>query len=100
MIRTLFMPSDDSTRLPYFVPANAFAVTELRHTAALLLNISKTPADATLAKMCTDLADEVKAGIDEWGVVTHSSGAKIFAMEVDGCAVPPPVASFLYLSCS
>ena len=29
MIRTLFMPSDDSTRLPYFVPANAFAVTEL-----------------------------------------------------------------------
>ena len=84
MIRTLFMPSDDSTRLPYFVPANAFAVTELIGTAALLRNISTTAADGALAKKAEDLAAEVKAGIDEWGVVVHSSGARIFAMEVDG----------------
>lgn len=50
MIRTLFMPSDDSTRLPYFVPANAFAVTELLGTAALLRNLSTTSEDAALAK--------------------------------------------------
>ena len=84
MIRTLFMPSDDSTRLPYFVPANAFAVTELRGTARLLRNISSSIADVTLAKHAEDLAAEIKAGIDEWGVVTHSTGAKVFAMEVDG----------------
>ena len=84
MIRTLFMPSDDSTRLPYFVPANAFAVTELRGTARLLRNISSSAADTTLAQQAEDLATEVKAGIDEWGVVTHSTGAKVFAMEVDG----------------
>jgi meiotically up-regulated gene 157 (Mug157) protein len=49
MIRTLFMPSDDSTRLPYFVPSNAFAVTELRATARLLRNISNGSPDEALA---------------------------------------------------
>ena len=37
--------------------------------------------DVLLIKELEDLANEVKAGIDEWGIVTHSSGAKIFAME-------------------
>lgn len=26
----------------------------------------------------------MKAGIEEWGIVTHSSGVKTYAMEVDG----------------
>ena len=56
-------------------------------TAALLRNISKGSADEALAQQATELANEVDAGIREWGVVTHSSGAKIFAMEVDGFGI-------------
>ena len=105
MIRTSFLPSDDSPRLPYFVPANAFACTELRGVAALLRNLSTSspssaataagPAAAaaaavaeakaeadSLAVRAEALAAEVAAGIAEWGVVTHSSGKKIYAMEV------------------
>ena len=33
-------------------------------------------------------ANEVQAGIEEWGIVTHSSGARIYAMEVDGFGEP------------
>ena len=127
MIRTSFLPSDDSPRLPYFIPANAFAVVELRETAALLRNLSmegssssttdmaerqsnsraendkdkdrgkdnddghqkpqehqkiETSLTAALAEACDALATEVDQGIASYGVVTHSSGSKIFAMEV------------------
>jgi meiotically up-regulated gene 157 (Mug157) protein len=84
MIRTAFLPSDDSPRLPYFVPANAFAVTELLATAELLRKLGGGQPDADLAQQAEDLAHEVKAGIDQWGIVTHSTGARVYAMEVDG----------------
>ena len=93
MIRTSFLPSDDSPRLPYFVPANAFAVVELRGVAALLRNLSSAAGsarsnvgagDEALAARAEALAAQVAAGIARWGIVTHSSGARIFAMEVDG----------------
>eukprot|EP01047_Picozoa_sp_COSAG01_P015618 COSAG01_NODE_783_length_13630_cov_5.556459_16_plen_91_part_00 len=87
MIRTSFLPSDDSPRLPYFIPANAFAVTELNATASMLRALPPSAAavdGAALAREAQELAEEVRAGIERWGVVTHSSGARIFAMEVDG----------------
>ena len=40
MVRTSFLPSDDSARLPYHVPDNAFAVVELRGAAKLLKELS------------------------------------------------------------
>ena len=36
MVRTSFLPSDNSPRLPYHIPSNAFAVVELRGAAAML----------------------------------------------------------------
>ena len=36
MIRTSFLPSDDSVRLSYHIPGNAFAVVELKGVAAML----------------------------------------------------------------
>lgn len=85
MIRTSFLPSDDSPRYPYFVPANAFAVTELRGTAALLRRLGGgDPGDEALAVAAETLADEVDQGIQRWGVVMHSTGVKVYAMEVDG----------------
>ena len=40
MIRSAFRPSDDATTFPFLVPANAMAVVELRHTAALLRTLA------------------------------------------------------------
>lgn len=37
-----------------------------------------------LAAEADALAAEIRAGIEQWGIVTHSSGARVFAMEVDG----------------
>ena len=39
--RSPFRPSDDSTLLPFLVPANAMAAVELRHVALMRLGSSK-----------------------------------------------------------
>ena len=43
-------------------------------------------ADAiALAASASDLADQIDAGLQRWGVVTHGeSGQRVYAMEVDG----------------
>ena len=40
----MFRPSDDACALPFLVPANAMAVVELRHTAALLRDLDNLTA--------------------------------------------------------
>ena len=44
----------------------------------MLRNMSKGSADEDLAQQATNLANKVDTGIREWGVVTHSSGSKVF----------------------
>jgi len=111
LIRTLFLPSDDSVRLPYHVPGNAFAVVELRGAAAMMREMGvghlaagaggeesaeegetegslyrqgQSDAVRDVAKDAEDLANEIAAAIEQHGVVMHSSGKRIYAMEVDG----------------
>ena len=109
MIRTSFLPSDDSVRLPYHIPGNAFAVVELNGTAAMLRRIcssspsasaaasssssssSSSPSAAfcgraqAVAAKAAAMASTVDAGIWKWGTYYHSlTGERIFAMEVDG----------------
>ena len=48
MVRTSFLPSDDSPRLPYHIPGNALAVVELRGASALL-RASTCPAAGAAA---------------------------------------------------
>ena len=164
MVRTSFLPSDDSPRLPYHIPGNALAVVELRGVSALLRASTCTAAgggaaaaaggagggaaaaaggagagaaaaaggaggaggagkrrsedqgsamggdeirsrggeirsrggeiraraaacgDAiALAASASALADQIDAGLQRWGVVTHGeSGQRVYAMEVDG----------------
>lgn len=52
MIRTCFRPSDDHAKFPFNIPANAYAVIELRRLAALL----KTLGDTTLNPKASTLA--------------------------------------------
>jgi meiotically up-regulated gene 157 (Mug157) protein len=105
MVRTSFLPSDDSPRLPYHIPGNAFAVVELRGAAAMLRKLATkraavessptakqpviTATDGTtpdaLAIKADELASEINRAIAKWGVVYHpQTGTKAYAMEVDG----------------
>eukprot|EP00940_MAST-03C_sp_MAST-3C-sp2_P002414 g2414.t1 len=101
MVRTAFLPSDDSARFPYHVPDNALAVVELRGAAKILREIDVRrhatplssekdrmyPFEATTTKLASDLealAKEIDEGIQNFGVVRHASGSVVYACEVDG----------------
>ena len=86
MVRTSFLPSDDSPRLPYHIPDNAFLVVELRGVASLLRNhsVALNGFAVELAAEAEALAKEIDEAIQKWGIVTHSTGESIYAMEVDG----------------
>jgi meiotically up-regulated gene 157 (Mug157) protein len=64
------------------VPSNFFAVASMRQAAEMLTALA--PADATTAKDCTALADEVEAALRQHAVVNHPQHGKIYAYEVDG----------------
>lgn len=82
MVRSAFRPSDDATQYPFFVPANAMAVVELRRTANIVRQVKH---EEMLASQLETLAAEIDAGIQKWGIVYHSTtGEKVFAYEVDG----------------
>jgi len=78
-----FRPSDDAHRLPFPVAANAMASVALSQ----LSSIVSTPGpclDATLASDLLKLANQLKAAVQQWGVVTHPVFGKVYAYEVDG----------------
>lgn len=82
MVRTSFLPSDDSPRFNYHIPGNAYAAVELSKMADIIKDI-KTDCDDLAAEMRA-LAHDIDAGIQRHGIVTHASGKKVYAMEVDG----------------
>ena len=89
MIRSAFRPSDDATRMPFLVPANAMAVVELRAIAKVLnetANAGTFKARARgLASGAMTLAEEVDAAIQTHAVLTHPrTGVTQLAYEVDG----------------
>ena len=78
--RCVFRPSDDETVFPYLIPANAMVVSYLRKLQPLFEDIS---ADET-AKVADKLADQINAGIKEYGIVEHKEYGRVYAYEVDG----------------
>jgi meiotically up-regulated gene 157 (Mug157) protein len=112
MIRSAFRPSDDATRMPFLVPANAMAVVELRAIARVLNETSRFGAHGggrkgssssssssnhdnhnnaysaralALASDALALAKEVDAALQTHAVVTHpTTGKTQLAYEVDG----------------
>lgn len=81
LIASAFRPSDDATTLLFLVPSNFFAVTSLRKAAEILTEVNNNP---TLAKECTDLADEVEAALKKHATYDHPDYGTIYAYEVDG----------------
>ena len=102
MVKSAFRPSDDSTLMPFFIPANAMAVVELRHVSGLLSALAeRVAADQSmrasmveLANNASTLADTIDAAIRRYGVIQPPQWMKddigaaapssIYAYEVDG----------------
>lgn len=79
LVRSSFRPSDDSTIYQLFIPANMMFSSYLSKCAAIMETI-----DADLATRMTNLAAEVRTGIEKHGKVQHDTFGQIYAYEVDG----------------
>ncbi|KAK3075217.1 hypothetical protein LTR53_001673 [Teratosphaeriaceae sp. CCFEE 6253] len=79
LIRSAFRPSDDSTILGFFIPANAMMAVELKRASALL--------PSSRPKLAADLksrGDTIEKGIWTHAVVNHAVHGPVFAFEIDG----------------
>ena len=77
-----FRPSDDACKYGYLVPANMFAVVELKHLIEILSNCFGTSYDSLIAR-AKKLASEIESGIQDHAIVNQDNG-KIYAYETDG----------------
>ena len=75
-----FRPSDDACQYGYLVPANLFAMQELRHIAkfAEILKDDEMKAEAL------EIADQIEEGLAKFAHVNHPKFGDIYAYETDG----------------
>ncbi|BEG97977.1 glycoside hydrolase family 125 protein [Bacteroides sedimenti] len=105
LIVSTFRPSDDASTFGFLIPSNLFAVTSLRQVAEISRKVTR---DATFARECEALSDEVMAAIQKYGIVDHPKYGKIYAYEVDGYgsvllmddANVPGLLSLPYIDCA
>lgn len=81
LICSMFRPSDDATIWAYLIPSNLFAVVSLRQAAEM---VSKIKNENALASELTNLANEVHAAVQKYGIYNHPEFGKIYAFEVNG----------------
>ena len=81
LIVSSFRPSDDATQYGFLIPSNMFAVVSLRQLAEIENSVYK---NAAFADECIELANEVDAAINKYGIVSHPVCGDIYAFEVDG----------------
>ena len=76
-----FRPSDDACKFGYLIPSNMMAVVALGYAAELL---QAGYADKVLEERCRSLAEEIRDGIETYGVYGHPKYGRIYAYETDG----------------
>ena len=76
-----FRPSDDCTKFGYLIPANMMAVVALSYGEEICREIYK---DDETAGKCRILLEEIKAGIEDYGIINYPGYGKIYAYETDG----------------
>ncbi|WKK57219.1 glycoside hydrolase family 125 protein [Sphingobacterium sp. BN32] len=81
LIVSSFRPSDDCSIFPFLIPSNLFAVVSLRQSAEIMRKV-KNKAD--IASKYEALANEVEAGVKQYGIVDHPTHGRVYAFEVDG----------------
>jgi len=78
---TGFRPSDDECHYGYLIPANMFAVVALGYVQELSRELWH---NVEIERKAATLQADIRRGIEEHGVVEHSTFGKIYAYEVDG----------------
>lgn len=81
LIVSSFRPSDDASMYGFLIPANLFAIEALNQLAEISRNVT---LDMTFASECAQLANEVQAAVNKYGIVNHPVYGKVYAYEVDG----------------
>ena len=76
-----FRPSDDCCQYGYLIPSEMMAVCALGKASEIMKTVYKDPETAAKAEA---LAEEIRSGIDQYGVYDHPEFGKIYAYEVDG----------------
>lgn len=77
-----FRPSDDACEYGYNIPGNMYAAVILRYINEMLTTYY--PAEIKLVEDCKRLEQDIRTGIETYGVVEHSEYGKLYAYEVDG----------------
>lgn len=81
MIYSMFRPSDDACMYPFLIPSNLFAVQALGQLKEIALQVL---GDARLAASCDELAAQVQAALQQYGLCQHPQYGTIWAYEADG----------------
>lgn len=81
MIWTGFRPSDDACYYNYLIPSEMFAVVALGDMDQIERQIYH---DGAKARAAATLRDQIRRGIEKYGMVTDKKYGKIYAFEADG----------------
>lgn len=82
-VRSTFRPSDDATIFQYLIPSNMMFARYLEE-AALIMQRLDTESSRELDIEMREMASEIRAGIADYGTVSHPLFGAMFAFEVDG----------------
>lgn len=77
-----FRPSDDACKFGYLIPSNMMAAVAMDKAVDLLL--AGDYQDPALVDRCKILGDEIRDGIETYGIYHHPKYGKIYAYETDG----------------
>lgn len=81
MLWSGFRPSDDSCYYHYSIPINMMAEKACRRAAGILEDNGR---EKELAENFTALADEIRGGIEKYGIMTDDDGSRYYTFETDG----------------
>jgi len=81
MLWSGFRPSDDSCYYHYSIPINMMAEEACRRAADIL---KKGWLDTALAEDFIALADEIRTGIEKYGIMNDEDGTEYYTFETDG----------------
>jgi len=81
MTWSAFRPSDDACRFGYLIPSNMFAVVVLGYINEIALMVYE---DAEMAASAAQLQEEIRYGIETYGIYRHPEFGNIYAYETDG----------------
>ncbi len=81
MVWSGFRPSDDACQFGFLIPANMFAVVVLGH---LIEFATEFYQDYELAHKASQLRDDIKFGIENYGIINHPRYGRMYTYETDG----------------